>query len=235
VACSLDLCLRPTRVPWRLREVCYLDTPTFALRNASFILRRRAFYTSGIRRCKHEFRLKFCNSDRGSAAAIDLRPNLQTSHRLKFKENVFAGPQGIRLLSSNACDFKSKDVSVARDLPTLSQIFPVLDRIGVVADVPLVTVNSIAVDEELISLGRIDFGGGINGKVTLAIWRNRLTKDNIVSEFFYQIIISAKTPMTGNPAIWLSGFSQHCTTLPLAGVLGGQLRPRSCTDSTAGS
>src|SRR5271163_405621 len=54
VARSFDLHLMPTRTP-RLREVLYLDTPTFALRNASFILRRRAFYTSGIRHCKHEF------------------------------------------------------------------------------------------------------------------------------------------------------------------------------------
>jgi hypothetical protein len=187
VACSLDLHLMPTRVPWRLREVRYLDTPTFALRNASYILRRRAFYTSSIRDCKHEFTLKFRNSDRGSAAAIDLRPNLQSSHRLKFKDNVLAGPQGIRLLYSNACDFKSKDASIVRDLSTLSQIFPGLDRIGVVADVPLVTVNGIAVEEELISLGRIDFGGGIKAKATLAIWRNQLTKRNIVGEFSYQI------------------------------------------------
>ncbi len=185
VARSFDLRVMPTRTP-RLREVLYLDTPTFALRNASFILRRRTFYTSGIRHCKHEFTLKFRNSDRGSAAAIDLRPNLQTSHRIKFKENVLAGPQGIRLLYSNACDFETKDASVARDLLALSQIFPVLDRIGVVTDVPLVTVNGIAVEEELISLGRIDFGGGIKAKATLAIWRNRLTKHNIVSEFSYQ-------------------------------------------------
>jgi hypothetical protein len=158
VACSFDLHLMPTRVPWRLREVRYLDTPTFALRNASFILRRRAFYR--IRDGKHEFTLKFRNSDRGSAAAIDLRPNLQTSHRLKFKENVLAG------LKAYGCSIPMRAISNqrlyrwARDLPTLSQIFPFLDGIGVVADVPLVTVNSIAVDEELISLGRMTLAEG---------------------------------------------------------------------------
>jgi hypothetical protein len=102
------------------------------------------------------------------------------------RRRIMSG-QGIRLLYSNACDFKSKDASIVRDLSTLSQIFPGLDRIGVVADGPLVTVNGIAVDEELMRLGRIDFGGGLNGKAALAIWRNRLTRDDIVGEFSYQI------------------------------------------------
>ena len=92
----------------QVREIVFGDTPDFRLYNHSFILRRRIRYQDGFPIGDPEIVLKFRHPDEETAAAIDVRPKIAGTYRMKFKVEALPLKDevgGFRFLYSHNCVF----------------------------------------------------------------------------------------------------------------------------------
>jgi hypothetical protein len=185
-----------------LREVLLFDTPKFRLYNHGFILRRRMFYKRGLPQSNHELTLKFRHPEREAAAAIDVRPLLPCAHTIKFKEEILMERDKIgssRMIYSHGCELDTPNVILTQSFESITQVFPALLQTGAKAKTLLGIVNGVAIEEVLVNLGEIDFGGKVAAKATLAIWRNRMTQEHLLGEYAYQIRFSDVAGFHGRP------------------------------------
>ncbi len=58
-------------------------------------------------------------------------------------------------------------------------------------------MNGIAIEEVLVNFGEIDFGGKMTAKATLAFWRNRMTQEQFIGEYGYQIKFNSPEEFQG--------------------------------------
>jgi hypothetical protein len=185
-----------------LREVLFFDTPKFRLYNNGFILRRRTFYRHGLPQPEHELTLKFRGPDFNEAAAIEVRPVLPCHNVVKFKEEIllpYDQISGMRAIYSHSCELDTPDSIMTQSFGAVSGVFPALLRTGAKARTALSVVNGIAIEEVLVNFGEIDFGGKMTAKATLAIWRNRMTQENIIGEYGYQLKFRSPEDFQGKP------------------------------------
>ena len=175
----------------QMREVLFLDTQDFRLYNNAFILRRRMDYEDGFLVGDPEIVFKFRHPDLPTAAAVDMTPQIDGDHVIKFKAEALplkdrAG--GVRLLYSHNCQFGISQIGAQRDLtganlvrilPPLAPLFP--DPAETVA-----LVNRTAVVEVLLDLGTLDFGKGVLAPANAAVWRSRGDERQLVGEFSFQ-------------------------------------------------
>jgi hypothetical protein len=192
VAKSLGIAIakRGKEMEAHLREVIFFDTPKFRLYNNGFILRRRTFYENGLPRPEHELVLKFRNSNFKATAEVDVRPLLPCINVVKFKEEILLPYDkigGMRSIYSHGCELDTPNVLLTQSFETICQVFPALLRTGAKAKTALSVVNGLAIEEVLVNLGEIDFGGKMTAKATLAIWRNRTTQEHFIGEYGYQL------------------------------------------------
>ena len=199
---GVELRKRGKPMETHLREVLFFDTPKFRLYNNGFILRRRTFYRKGLPEPNHELTLKFRHPDRAEAAAVDVRPLLPCINTVKFKEEVLNGREKIgtmRTIYSHGCELDTPNTILTQNFETIAQVFPALQRTGAKAKTMLSVVNGVAIEEVLVNMGELDFGGKITAKATLAIWRNRMTQDHLLGEYSYQIKFAAPGDFHGKP------------------------------------
>src|SRR5262249_26333555 len=119
----------------RVREVLFLDTPDFRLYNNGFILRRRISYVDGFPVRDPEIVFKFRHPDEQTAAAVDVRPRIQGSFRIKFKAQwlpLSGQIGGYRMLYSHNCQFPLTHVHEGdrTALATLMRLLPALASLG---------------------------------------------------------------------------------------------------------
>jgi hypothetical protein len=69
----------------QIREVLFLDTPSFQLDNNAFILRRRTLFENGFPVGEPEVVFKFRHPDLQTAAETDMRPSIPGPHVRKSK------------------------------------------------------------------------------------------------------------------------------------------------------
>jgi hypothetical protein len=204
VAKKLDIVIRKRGKPMEthLREVLFFDTPRFRLYNNGFMLRRRMFYKKGLPQSNYELTLKFRHPDRAIAAAVDVRPLLPSPHAIKFKEEILLprdGQPGMRTIYAHSCDLDTPNSIMTQSFESISQVFPALLKTGAKPQTLLSIVNRAAIEEILVNLGEIDFGGKVTAKATLAIWRNRATQAQLVGEYSYQIKFDGPDGLRGKP------------------------------------
>jgi hypothetical protein len=185
-----------------LREVLFFDTPEFRLYNHNFILRRRMFYKNSLRQPNDELTVKFRHPDRQIAAAVDVRPRIACAHTIKFKEEVLmerGKPGTMRSIYSHGCELDTPKVVLTQSFDSIRQVFPPLLQTRAESGTLLSVVNGIAIEEILADCGELNFGGKMSTKATLAIWRNRMTQQDLVGEYSYQIKCSDVDDFHGKP------------------------------------
>jgi hypothetical protein len=174
-----------------IREIVFGDTPDFRLYNNSFILRRRISYVDGFPVGDPEIVFKFRHPDELTAAALDVRPRIAGNYRIKFKAEVLPLQDrigGYRILYSHNCVFGLSQ-SHDRDqtsMATLSHVFPALAVLKKSDDERITVVSESIVEEVLLELGQLDFGGGTTAKCNVALWRTRGEHMPLVGEFAFQ-------------------------------------------------
>ena len=203
VAKKLDIVIRKRGKPIEIhvREVIFFDTPRFRLYNNGFMLRRRMFYKKGLPQSNYELTLKFRGADRATAAAVDVQPLLKSPYEVKFKEEILLprdGQPGMRAIYAHSCDLDSPNTIITQSFETISQVFPVLLKTGAKPKTLLSIVNA-PIEEILVNMGEIDFGGKVTAKATLAIWRNRTTQAQLVGEYSYQVKFDGPDGLRGKP------------------------------------
>ncbi|MGH7985183.1 MAG: hypothetical protein ACREQX_02710 [Candidatus Binataceae bacterium] len=202
-ALGVPLRKRGKEMETHLREVLFFDTPLhFRLYNSNFILRRRTFYKHGMPQPNHELTLKFRHPDRAVAEAVDVRPLLPCDNTVKFKEEVLLARDkigGMRFVYSHGCELDTPNTILSQSFESILQVFPALQRTGAKIKTALAVVNDIAIEEVLVNMGELDFGGRMVAKATLAIWRNRVTQEHLLGEYSYQIKFPALETLRDKP------------------------------------
>ncbi|WP_247657604.1 hypothetical protein [Aquabacter sp. L1I39] len=176
----------------QIREVLFLDTQDFKLYNNNFILRRRIVYEDGFPVGEPEIVFKFRHPDRDTAAALDVRPQIPGSYRIKFKEELLplkGHIGGVRSLYSHNVEFPFRPRGVADPsaASTLVKVFPPLGSVLTSGRKHVSLVNRTAVEEVLQQLGNLDFGKGMLAPCNVSVWRTRGDQHQLVGEFSYQV------------------------------------------------
>jgi hypothetical protein len=174
-----------------IREIVFGDTPDFRLYNNAFILRRRIAYVDGFPAGDPEIVFKFRHPDEAKATALDVRPNIQGAYRIKFKAEALPlkdKPGGYRILYSHNCQFGLSQAPAADRLSmaALSHVFPALAKLKKLDEERITLVNEGIVEEVLLPLGQLDFGGGTVAKCDVSLWRTRGEHQSLVGEFAFQ-------------------------------------------------
>jgi hypothetical protein len=176
----------------RAREILFIDTRDFRLYNHGFILRRRVSYVDGFPVGEPEIVFKFRHEDERLAAAVDVRPRIQGSYRIKLKAQLLPLSThlgGHRVLYSHSCKFP---VDHAHEgdrtaLATLARVFPALASLRKSAEERVTLVNEGIVEELVLPVGTLDFGKGMVARSNVALWRTRGEHRPLVGEFSFQI------------------------------------------------
>ncbi len=180
-----------------IREITFFDTPDFRLYNAAFILRRRIAYVDGFATGDPELVGKFRHTDEATAMKIDMRPKIEGNYEIKFKAEMLPlkeGPGGYRLLYSHNCQFgQSQWHSAARTTAVaLNHAFPALAALELPEEGHVTLVNEGIVEEIMLPLGILDFGGGRTAKTDISLWRTRGEHQSLVGEFSFQMKFDRK-------------------------------------------
>jgi hypothetical protein len=176
----------------QIREIVFLDTFDFRLYNNAYILRRRVSYIDGFPVGDPEIVFKFRHPDEKVATAVDVRPNIAGTYRIKFKAEALPLKDevgGYRILYSHNCQFGASQMHDAdRDsMATLGHVFPVLAPLVKSEGEKVELVNGGIVEEVLLPLGQLDFGKGLVGKCDIGLWRTRGEHKSLVGEFAFQV------------------------------------------------
>jgi hypothetical protein len=179
-----------------IREITFYDTPDFHLYNSAFILRRRIPYEDGFAYGDPEIVCKFRHPDEAAATTIDMRPDIVGNYNIKFKAEVplKEGVGGYRLLYSHNCVFGQSQWHSADRLSahTLSKVFPALTALKLPAESQVSLVNGGIVEEVMLPLGLLDFGGGRIAKTDISLWRTRGEHKPLCGEFSFQVRFDSK-------------------------------------------
>lgn len=176
----------------QVREIVFGDTFDFRLYNNAFILRRRISYVDGFPAGDPELVFKFRHPDEAEATAVDVRPKIAGTYRIKFKAEVLPLKDrvgGYRILYSHNCQFGASQMheSDRASMGTLVKVFPALAKLEKEADEKISLVNEGIVEEVLLPLGQLDFGKGLLGKCDIGLWRTRGEHKSLVGEFAFQV------------------------------------------------
>jgi len=188
---------RETNLRPEIREIIFFDTPDFRLYNNAHILRRRISYVDGFPVGDPEIVFKFRHPDEQKAAAVDVRPKIAGSYRIKFKAEALPLKDqvgGYRILYSHNCQFGASQAheSDRSSVATLVKVFPVLASFRKSDEEKLSLVNGGIVEEVLLPLGQLDFGKGIVAKCDISLWRTRGEHKSLVGEFAFQVKFARK-------------------------------------------
>ena len=174
-----------------VREVVFYDTPHFKLYTDGFILRKRTFFKKGHPDPNFELTIRYRHPDAKAAAAVDMHPLLPSIYTIKFKEEILQMHDklgGMRMLYANGCELDTPNVILTQRFEIISQIFPALQKVrSANPKATMGIVNDVTVDETLVHLGEIDFGGKAQCKASVAMWRNRSIDRDMIAEFSYQL------------------------------------------------
>ena len=174
----------------QVRSVLFFDTPRFRLYNNHFIVRLRTLYRNGWPIATPELTVKFRHPDFETAAAVDVRPATPGATRIKFKEELlpFHDRLGaMRSIFSHNCILSLPRVAANLAVADIASAFPAFRSIAASADTDrLALVNNVAVEELQANIGILHFGHGLNGKATVAVWRDRAREHAFCGEFAFQ-------------------------------------------------
>lgn len=202
----------------RLREVLFLDTQDFRLYNNAFILRRRMDYEDGFLTGDPEIVFKFRHPHLPTAAAIDMTPQIDGNHVIKFKAEALPLKEragGVRLLYSHNCQFGISQIGSLRDL-TGANLVRILPPLAPLFPDPAETVhlvNRTAVVEVLLDLGTLDFGKGVTAPANVAVWRSRGDERQLVGEFSFQAKFKRASDLQQDQRQKVRRFYLHLQTL----------------------
>jgi hypothetical protein len=181
----------------QVREIIFGDTPDFRLYNNAFILRRRISYVDGFPVGDPEIVFKFRHPDEQAATAMDVRPKIAGTYRIKFKAEALPLKNevgGYRILYSHNCQFGLSQMHDAdkSSMATLVRVFPALAALKTDENEKISLVNGGIVEEVLLPLGQLDFGKGLVGKCDIGLWRTRGEHKSLVGEFAFQVKFDRK-------------------------------------------
>ncbi len=173
-----------------VREVLFYDTEDFALYNNHFIVRLRTFYKDGWSVGIPELTVKFRHPDFHSAAEVDVKPATPGgAARIKFKEELLPLKEslgGIRSVFSHNCVLAMPREGLDLVASDLTSAFPGLKPAIADSEAKVILVNDFAVEEVQVDVGELHFGGGLKGKTSISVWRDRKHERALCGEFAFQ-------------------------------------------------
>jgi hypothetical protein len=172
------------------RDILFYDTPDFRLYENHFILRRRTHFLDGWTTSHDELTFKFRHPDEEKARAIDMHLGLVRNARIKFKREILPLQDrvgGVRHIYTRNCVLAMPALSEGFDLDEAADFFPALRSISTGDHAKFDLVNRVTVSETLTEFGTFDFGKGLEGTASLALWRDTGSSAAIVGELGWQL------------------------------------------------
>lgn len=172
------------------RDILFYDTPDFRLYENHFILRRRTHFLDGWTTSHDELTFKFRHPEEEKARAIDMHLGLVKNARIKFKREILPLQDrvgGVRHIYTRNCVLAMPALSEGFDLDEAAEFFPALKSISTGDHAQFSLVNRVTVSETLTEFGVFDFGKGLEGTASLALWRDTGNSAAIVSELGWQL------------------------------------------------
>ena len=168
------------------RTVLFYDTADSDLYRNNFMLRKRV---SSARdgAVREDLVFKFRHPDRHLVEAVDPRPTIEVSNRIRFKEQILPLPdgRGMRSIFWHGCKIRQPADLENVSFGTLSRVFPALRHLGVDPEERLTAVN-LTVDERLVELGTLKFAKSATAKARVSLWRVAPGERVVTSEFSFQ-------------------------------------------------
>jgi hypothetical protein len=174
----------------RQRDILFYDTPDYRLYENHFILRRRTHFLDGWTTSHDELTFKFRHPEEEKARAIDMHLGLVRNARIKFKREILPLQDrvgGVRHIYTRNCVLTMPALSEGFDLDEAADFFPALRSISTGDHAQFSLVNRVTVSETLTEFGVFDFGKGLEGTASLALWRDTGSSTAIVSELGWQL------------------------------------------------
>ncbi|MEX1119172.1 MAG: hypothetical protein WEB60_10320 [Terrimicrobiaceae bacterium] len=188
--CDVKVVEAPAAFDNHVREVLFYDTEDFALYNNHFIVRLRTFYKDGWSAGVPELTVKFRHPDLETAAAVDVKPATPGgAARIKFKEELLPLKEslgGIRSMFSHNCVLAMPREGLDLVASDLISSFPGLKPAIADSGAKVILVNDFAVEEVQVDVGELHFGGGLKGKTSISVWRDRKHERPLCGEFAFQ-------------------------------------------------
>jgi hypothetical protein len=171
-----------------LREVVFLDTPSFDLYRRSYILRRRTPYKLGKPGSAYELTFKFRNPDATKAASVDVRSAPRLGGRLKLKEELLLERElgGMRSVFSHTCQLKRQTTPHGATVAECARLFRGLSLLGLRPTTKLLPVADARIEEVMFNVGSAHFGAGLAAKMDIAIWRDPTSKKPLTGELSFE-------------------------------------------------
>ena len=174
----------------RQRDIMFYDTPDYRLYENHFILRRRTHFRDGWSTAHDELTFKFRHAEEEKVRVMDMRPGLLGNARIKFKREILPLPDrvgGIRHIYTQNCVVNMPPLEEAFDLEVAAELFPALRTVACGDHAKVGLVHRETVNETLTEFGTLDFGKGLVGVASLALWRDTQSSAAIVSELGFQL------------------------------------------------
>ena len=188
------------------RQVWYLDTPAFALRQNGFVLRQRQEMEAEK---KFKLTLKYRHSDRYLAAnaKVSVSAEAEDKHmedegdiETKFEEDIIRSSVS---KFSHSTSIRTVDLPELASLADAMAIFPGLEAVPNPDNTPLVKVNGFAAHEIKLESGKIDFGEKPKVKPCLSFWYLSDEQNGypLVAEFSfdYEVLDDERKRLKKNP------------------------------------
>jgi len=201
---KFDVHIKESKTPFASteREVLFYDTKNFDLYNNHFILRLRTFYKDGWPEGIPELTFKFRHPEFDVAAGVDVRPAVPGgAARIKFKKEFLPLREslgGIRPIFSHNCVLGMPREQLNLAVSDLAKSFPAFSQVQSPGESAIQLVNDFAVVEVQADIGELHFGGGLNAKATISVWRDRKTENALCGEFAFQCRFESENDLHKN-------------------------------------
>ncbi|MEA3287758.1 MAG: hypothetical protein U9Q77_10355 [Candidatus Marinimicrobia bacterium] len=157
------------------KEVSFFDTKDLELRQNNFLLRQKVKYKGEHKNPGVEYGVKYRQTNPEKTMALDL--SMAEGYTPKYDRielesdivyySVKNGDHETTYAVSNSIQLENQP---EMKLAEFIKIYPVLGNLGIDPESKLNLVADMAADEWMVKPGKLDFGGGLHGRMDMTVW-----------------------------------------------------------------
>ncbi|MFZ5952972.1 MAG: hypothetical protein ACOYXC_19870 [Candidatus Rifleibacteriota bacterium] len=178
------------------REICFIDTPDFALYKKGFMLRLRSEEASRANQARTvsetEMTLKFRASDFESTVIAPVKASENFSNEISFEEDrIIKASEPISVFSVSSNVFKPEKTPA--NLDEFLKFYPNMTKAGFHGNAALKPVNGIYITEKRLRLGEFKFDK-LKAKSVFSVWYKKGQTAPFIGEFSFKVYFELKKP-----------------------------------------
>ncbi len=157
------------------KEISFFDTENLDLRKQSFLLRQKVKYSGDHKQPGFEYGLKYRQANPEKTLSLDLamaEGYVPKYDKIELESDIVYysvknDSLDITYAVSNSIQLEEQPIMT---LAEFIKIYPLLGDLGIDPQTELSIVAGIAPDEWMVKPGKLDFGGGLYGRMDMTVW-----------------------------------------------------------------